>query len=116
MPPPEVVQVTVRTASDSVVPCEVIGSSSFAFFTSTVQPGLGWALTNANGVSSGSVTRIFVVEAVSDSVGTRKTTLPNPPAAASGLETVTWAAAGLAVRTKAVRRSAAHSRAKCRDM
>ena len=89
MPPPDVVQVTVLTASDSVVPWEVIGSSSFAFFTSTFQPGLGWALTNAKGVSSGRVTRILVVEAVSDSVETRKTTLPNPPAAASGLETVT---------------------------
>src|SRR5689334_25413188 len=89
MPAPVDVQVTVRTALVSSKSPTFVGLASLASVTVTFQPGLVWALRNAKGVSWGSVMTSLVVDAVSDSVGTRKTALPNPPGAASVEDTVT---------------------------
>src|SRR3712207_4094338 len=59
----------------------------------TVQPGTGCTRREAIADSSGTATRSATVLAVSLSFGTRKVSLPKPPAAASVEETPTWAAA-----------------------
>ncbi len=83
MPPPVDVQVIVRTALVSSKSPTLVGLSSLASLIVTFQPGLVWAVRKANGVSCGNVTTSLVVEAVSDSFGTRKTALPKPPWVAS---------------------------------
>jgi hypothetical protein len=70
------VQVTVRTASVSVRSPTSTGSGSVTSSTLTSQPACGFGETLANGASAGSVTRSWVVAAVSDSLGTRKTSFP----------------------------------------
>jgi hypothetical protein len=55
------------------------------------QPGKNFAETSANGVPAGSVTVSLTVLAVSDSVGTRKTSFPKPPGEPSGDDTLTCA-------------------------
>src|SRR4051794_30332130 len=100
MPPAVAVHVTVPTALSRVKPSSVVtGLASLRSVVATCQPGWIWTLTSPNGASAGRVTVSFTVLAVSDSVGTRKTSLPKPPGAASGDDTTTWAEAGPARST-----------------
>lgn len=55
------------------------GEGRFFLDTVAVQPGLGCVATDKIGVLSGRVTDNSVVEAVSDSVGTRNVSTPEPP-------------------------------------
>src|SRR4051812_23013282 len=103
MPAPEsAVQLTSVTASVTWLPSSsVTGGSSFSVVSFTVQPGTGFTLTKASGLSAGSCTRSDTVEAVSLSVGTRKVSSPKPPGAASVELTGTWAGAGAGASAQA---------------
>ncbi|SHX25908.1 Uncharacterised protein [Mycobacteroides abscessus subsp. abscessus] len=74
------------------------GAGSFFLVMVAVQPAFCWVLTEMIGWSSGRTTSSAVVDAVSDSVGTRKFSTPQPPWVASPV-TLTWAAAGAARAT-----------------
>lgn len=90
------VQVTVVIALVSVTSPTLTGAGNCSVVFTTVQPGFTCAPTLANGWSLGNETTSFVVAAVSDSVGTRKTSFAYPPGLASGDDTVTWADAEVA--------------------
>lgn len=75
MPLPEAVQVTLETASEICCPCTVSGLASLALVTWAVQPGMGSGITEASGWSVGKATSSLVVEALSRSLGTLKSTV-----------------------------------------
>src|SRR3954453_17815689 len=85
---------TTETASVVSLPSSsLIGGSSAVRVRVAVHPGTGWVLTEAKGGSVGRWARTFTVLSVSLSLGTLKTILPYPPAAASGDDTPTCAEA-----------------------
>jgi len=69
------------TASVTVAPSTSTDLGSLVSLACAVQPGIGRVDTAANGVSVDSCTVSLVVLALSDSLGTRNTGLPKPPAA-----------------------------------
>src|SRR5215207_6428971 len=92
MPAPgSAVQVISVIASLIVAPSASTGGVSSPVVVVAVQPGTGLMLMKARGVSLGSWTRSEIVDAVSLSVGTRRVSSPNPPAAASDELTETCA-------------------------
>src|ERR1700752_474248 len=54
------------------------GLGSGFLLTVAVQPAFGWVSTEVNGVLAGKVISSPVVDAVADSVGTRKVSTPEP--------------------------------------
>ncbi len=74
MPSPSAVQVTLVTASEIFSPCISSGLSSLDLVTLMSQPGTGSGMTEASGWSVGKLTSSLVVEALSRSLGTLKST------------------------------------------
>lgn len=97
------VHVIVRGASVSLRSLAVTTSGSCAVVTFAVQPGTGRTETVASGRSCGRVTTSSVVDAVSDSLGTRKVSAAYPPEAVASGVTRTCAEAGSAVAAAAAR-------------
>src|SRR5437879_5146082 len=93
--------VALKSTCDTYCPIglpssSVSGLANGWWVTVAVQPALGWVSTDVNGVLDGKVISNPVVEAVSDSEGTRKVITPEPPCTASVPDTLTWAEAGSA--------------------
>ncbi len=65
----------LSAASEMVLPSTSTGAGSAPFSTVAVQPGTGSTSTALSGVSVGRATSTLTVDAVSDSVGTRKFTV-----------------------------------------
>ncbi|CAM5644408.1 hypothetical protein SVIOM342S_06927 [Streptomyces violaceorubidus] len=62
------------TTSVICLPCDSSGLAGLALVTSAFQPGTGCGMTDASGWSAGKLTSSLVVEALSRSLGTLKST------------------------------------------
>lgn len=74
MPLPVAVQVILETASEICLPCSSMGLASFDLVTTIFQPLIGSGIAEASGWSVGKETSSLVVEALSRSLGTLKST------------------------------------------
>src|SRR5689334_25383974 len=97
---PSGVHVTLKTPSVTGPSSVLNGVASFLVTTFACQPGCGLTLTEASGWSWGRKTCTLVVDAESDSVGTRKIKAVEAPWVAVAGVTVTGAEPGAAQGTR----------------